>query len=148
LTFDWGVVGAVVGGIVVAAIVAWLVLIVVLYRLSRGTVGIKDLITLLPAAIGMLRRLLTDKSAPFAVKAMLVGVLVYLASPVDLVPDVLPVIGYADDALLVVAVLRSAVRRAGLDLVTRHWRGSAAGLQTVLQFAGAVTKGRTVESSR
>jgi uncharacterized membrane protein YkvA (DUF1232 family) len=35
--------------------------------------------------------------------------------PIDLIPDFIPVLGYADDAIIVVAVLRSVVRRVGLD---------------------------------
>lgn len=45
---------------------------------------------------------------------------IYLASPIDLVPDFLPVIGYADDAVVVALVLRSVVRRAGREALARH----------------------------
>ena len=46
----------------------------------------------------------------------------YLAMPIDLVPDVIPVLGYADDAIIVAIALRSVVRRAGIDAVRGHWR--------------------------
>jgi uncharacterized membrane protein YkvA (DUF1232 family) len=55
----------------------------------------------------------------------------YLAIPVDLVPDFVPVLGYADDAIIVTWVLRSVVRRAGPDAVRRHWPGSQDGLGAV-----------------
>ena len=45
--------------------------------------------------------------------------MVYLAVPIDLIPDFIPVLGYADDAIVVILVLRSVVRRAGLDAVRR-----------------------------
>lgn len=46
--------------------------------------------------------------------------MVYLAIPIDLVPDFVPVLGYADDAIIVTLVLRSVVRRAGLGAVRHH----------------------------
>jgi uncharacterized membrane protein YkvA (DUF1232 family) len=66
----------------------------------------------------------------------LVLLLVYLASPIDLVPDVVPVIGYADDVLVVALVLRSVVRRAGREALVRHWAGTAEGLAAVERLAG------------
>jgi uncharacterized membrane protein YkvA (DUF1232 family) len=63
-------------------------------------------------------------------------VLGYLAIPVDLVPDFVPVLGYADDAIIVTAVLRSVVRRAGLEPIRGHWPGTEDGLAAVLRLCG------------
>ena len=52
----------------------------------------------------------------------------YLAIPIDLVPDVIPVIGYADDAIVIGVVLRSVIRRAGPDIIREYWPGSDDGL--------------------
>jgi uncharacterized membrane protein YkvA (DUF1232 family) len=60
----------------------------------------------------------------------------YLASPVDLVPDFLPIIGYADDVVIVAATLRSVVRRAGSDAIRRHWPGTPEGLAALWRLAG------------
>lgn len=60
----------------------------------------------------------------------------YLISPIDLIPDFIPVLGYADDALVVVIALRFATRRAGSEAITRHWPGTLAGLAAVLCLAG------------
>ena len=62
--------------------------------------------------------------------------LAYLAVPVDLVPDFIPVIGYADDAVLVVWTLRSVARLAGAEAIEKHWPGTSEGLQTVVRLAG------------
>ena len=62
--------------------------------------------------------------------------LAYLAVPFDLVPDVIPVLGYADDAVLVAWVLRSAVRSAGLDAVQAHWPGTGDGFAALTRLVG------------
>jgi uncharacterized membrane protein YkvA (DUF1232 family) len=60
----------------------------------------------------------------------------YLAIPVDLIPDFVPVLGYADDAIIVVAVLRSVVRRVGIDQVRAHWTGTNDGFNALCKAAG------------
>jgi uncharacterized membrane protein YkvA (DUF1232 family) len=65
--------------------------------------------------------------------------LIYLAIPIDLVPDFIPVIGYADDAAIVVLVLRSVTRASGPKALNRHWPGEAAGLRALTQLAGLPT---------
>ena len=62
----------------------------------------------------LLPRLAADRSLPRGVRVRLALLLAYLASPIDLVPDFIPVIGYADDAIIVAAVLRSVARQAGV----------------------------------
>jgi uncharacterized membrane protein YkvA (DUF1232 family) len=61
--------------------------------------------------------------------------LAYLLSPIDLIPDFVPVLGYADDIIIVAIALRSVTRRAGQDAVERHWPGTPQGLQVIRQFA-------------
>jgi uncharacterized membrane protein YkvA (DUF1232 family) len=64
--------------------------------------------------------------------------LAYLLMPVDLVPDFLPVIGYADDVVIVALVLRSIIRSAGNGPLVRHWPGSPAGLAMIQRLAGGI----------
>lgn len=56
--------------------------------------------------------------------------------PFDLIPDFVPVLGYADDAIIVIAVLRSTVRRAGLDAVRQHWPGTDDGFAALSRLTG------------
>lgn len=60
----------------------------------------------------------------------------YLASPIDLIPDFIPVLGFADDAITVTAVLRGVVRRAGLDTVRSHWPGTDDGFAALTRLTG------------
>jgi uncharacterized membrane protein YkvA (DUF1232 family) len=61
----------------------------------------------------------------------------YLASPIDLIPDFIPVLGHLDDAALVAAALAYVVRRSGREVVEELWPGSAAGLRAILRLAAA-----------
>ena len=61
---------------------------------------------------------------------------VYLALPIDLIPDFIPVVGYADDAIIVTLVLRSVVRQAGLSAVRAHWPGTDDGFDALTRLTG------------
>jgi uncharacterized membrane protein YkvA (DUF1232 family) len=65
--------------------------------------------------------------------ALLAG---YLLLPIDLVPDFIPIVGYADDALIVMWALRSITKTAGADALDRHWPGSREGLRSLKVIAG------------
>jgi uncharacterized membrane protein YkvA (DUF1232 family) len=129
-------------GIVAGVLLVYLVLLALLWSYARGhpdTVSMRDALRLLPDLLRLIRRLAGDTTVPTRVRIQLVLLLIYLASPIDLVPDFLPVIGYADDAVIVAIVLRSVIRRAGPDALDRHWPGNPAGLATLRRLAGLPT---------
>lgn len=105
-------------------------------RAHPDTVTARDALRLLPDLVRLIRRLAADAAVPRTVRVRLVLLLAYLASPIDLVPDFIPILGYADDAVIVALVLRSVVHRAGPDALTRHWPGTPAGLALIRQLAG------------
>ncbi|WP_433618307.1 YkvA family protein [Dactylosporangium sp. CA-139114] len=123
-------------GLAIALAVAWLALVVVLLVAKPDKVRLREALRLLPDLLRLLRRLAADPGLPRGVRVRLGLLLVYLAVPVDLIPDFIPVLGYADDAIIVVAVLRSTVRRAGLDAVRAHWSGTDDGFAAVCRLAG------------
>jgi uncharacterized membrane protein YkvA (DUF1232 family) len=75
------------------------------------------------------------RSLPRGLRVRLWLLFAYLAFPIDLVPDFIPVIGYVDDAVIVAAVLRSVVRRAGREAIARHWPGTEDGLAALWRVA-------------
>jgi uncharacterized membrane protein YkvA (DUF1232 family) len=86
-----------------------------------------------PDCLVLFKRLLGDPRVPRARKLLLAATLVYLAVPIDLVPDFIPVAGQLDDALLVGLALRSVLRAAGDGPVREHWPGPEAGLRLILR---------------
>jgi uncharacterized membrane protein YkvA (DUF1232 family) len=77
-----------------------------------------------------------DARVPRQDKWILAGVALYLLSPVDVVPDAIPVLGQLDDLGLVIWALRRLLQAAGPDVVRDLWRGDDEGLALVLSAAG------------
>lgn len=132
-----------IAGIGAGILLAYAVLLLLLWLYARRhpeTVTMKDALRLLPDLLRLIRRLAADHSVAVGIRVRLVLLLAYLLSPIDLVPDFIPVVGYADDAVIVALVLRSVIKRAGEDAVRRHWPGTPAGLDIILQAARPVRR--------
>lgn len=126
-------------GVIAGFVVVWVALIAVLWWQQRRTgtaVDWRVVLRLAPDVARLLKRLVSDPAVPRATRWWLAGLLVYLLSPIDLVPDFLPVIGYADDAIVVAIALRFAIRHAGMPAIERHWPGTPEGLRSVLTLVG------------
>lgn len=123
-------------GVVGALALAWLALVVYLVVRTPEEGAAREAVRVLPDTVRLLRRIAGDRALPQGVRIRLWLLLGYLAFPLDLVPDFLPVIGYADDVVIVAAALRSVVRRAGRDAVRLHWPGSEEGLAVLWRVAG------------
>jgi uncharacterized membrane protein YkvA (DUF1232 family) len=120
-------------GVVGGLLLAWLVLVAALFAVRpRGGGGaVREAVRLLPDLLRLTGRLAADPSLPAGVRVRLALLGAYLAMPFDLVPDFVPVLGYADDAIVVAWTLRSVSRRAGLDAVRQHWPGTDDGFAAV-----------------
>jgi uncharacterized membrane protein YkvA (DUF1232 family) len=110
------------------------------HRLHPAAVSMHDTLRLLPDLVRLLRRLAADPNLPRGVRIRLILLLAYLVSPIDLVPDFIPVLGYADDVIIAAIALRSVTRRAGPDAVERYWPGTAQGLQVIRPACSCVTR--------
>ena len=122
-----------------ALLLCWWALVVALYlggRKESDSSNIGDALRLLPDVVRLIRRLAGDPKLPRGIRIRLFLLVGYLILPVDLIPDFIPIVGYADDAIIVVWALRSVVRAAGPEALDRHWPGSPEGLQAVRRLAG------------
>jgi uncharacterized membrane protein YkvA (DUF1232 family) len=131
-------------GVACALLVAWIVLISVL-AVARPTGGLlREALRVLPDVLRLIRRLAADETLPRGIRVRLALLLAYLAIPIDLVPDFIPVLGYADDVIIVTLVMRSVVRRAGLDAVRTHWPGTDDGFIALARLTGLEQAGALV----
>lgn len=121
--WGWTLVGLL-GGV----LLCWVVLMAVLWATRPDELRLRDLLRLLPDVVRLVHRLAGDGTLPRGVRVRLWFLLGYLAMPLDLVPDFVPVLGHADDAIVVALVLRSVARRAGPAAIDRHWPGTPDGL--------------------
>ena len=123
-------------GAAAALLGLWLVLVVLLIIARPSSAALGEALRLLPDTVRLLRRLAADRSLPKAVRARLWFLLAYLAMPIDLIPDFIPIIGHADDVIIAILVLRSVARSAGTEVLRRHWPGTEAGLAALYRLVG------------
>ena len=116
------------------AVLAYLGLALALVVVGRRT-DARAVAGFVPACVVLCRRLLADSRVPRRHKALLAGLLGYLASPLDLVPDFIPVIGQLDDLLIAAVVLRTVRRGVKRSIVRRHWPGPPQSLRVVERIA-------------
>ena len=104
---------------VIVVAVSWVVMIVLAKRLPPGLA--KDLATVLPACVTTARRLRKDPRVPRRVKVVVSFAGLWVLSPIDLIPEFLPVIGPLDDVVVVALALRYAARRIPPEALVEAW---------------------------
>ena len=106
--------------IAVAFVVAsWTLLVVLARRLPPGT--IKDLASFLPACVTLARRLRRDPRVPRRARVAVGFAALWVLSPIDLIPEFLPVIGPLDDVVVIALALRYAARQIPRAVLYEAW---------------------------
>jgi len=123
-------------GVAVGLAVTWIALVIALAVARPKDISVSDALRLLPDTVVLMRRLAADPELPRGIRVRLLLLLVYLILPFDLIPDFIPFLGYADDAIVVAVALRSVARLAGPEALIEHWPGTPEGLQSVRRLAG------------
>ena len=117
-----------------ALLLCWLALVITLaIRRPKGGL-LRESLRLLPDLLRLLRRLTSNRDLPTGVRVRVGLLLGYLAFPIDLVPDFIPILGYADDAILVVLVLRSVCRRVSTEELRNAWPGTDDGFAALVRL--------------
>ena len=123
-------------GAALTALIVWTAFIATLVVFRPRGMSVSDSRRFVPDLVHLLRALAADNELSRGLRWRLWALLAYLASPIDIVPDFIPVIGYADDVIIVAIVLRAITRRAGAEAVERHWSGTPQGLALVRRLSG------------
>ena len=114
------------------AIAIWAVAVIVLIALGRRSQA-RELATVIPNLLTLFRGLLRDPRVPRGAKLWLGFAVVWIASPIDLVPEFIPIAGPLDDAIVAALVLRHLLRRTDRSVLFEHWRGEQATLEAIVR---------------
>ena len=118
------------------AVAIWIAAVIVLLLFGRVRAA-RELVGLVPNLLLLFKDLVRDERVPRSAKLWLGLAALWLASPIDLIPEFIPILGPLDDAVVAAAVLRHLVRKAGSQVVYEHWRGEPATISRVLRLFGA-----------
>jgi len=121
--------GWLIGILVVVGV--WVIAIAALAIAGRSSAA-RELATLLPNLVVLFRGLLRDPRVSRGSKALVWFAIVWVVSPIDLIPEFIPIAGPLDDAIVAALVLRHVLRRSGAEVVAEHWRGDPATLNLIL----------------
>jgi uncharacterized membrane protein YkvA (DUF1232 family) len=123
--------------IVVAVVAVWALLLVLFWALRPKGVPVREVLRLIPDVLRLLRSVIADRSAPLDVRIVLVGLLAWIVSPIDLIPEFIPVLGPLDDVVVAVVAMRYVRRRVGVDDLRRRWTGTDDGFALLLRIIGS-----------
>jgi uncharacterized membrane protein YkvA (DUF1232 family) len=124
-------------GIGVGILLVWAALMALLWIFRPRDTNLGELIRLVPDLLRLVRSLIGDRSVPLGARVALVGLLAWLISPIDLIPEFIPVLGPIDDVVVAVLVLRYVRRKVGLEGLRQRWPGTADGFALLSRIVGS-----------
>ena len=126
--------------IVLSLLALWALLIVILWLLRPKDVPVREIMQVIPDVLRLLRSIIGDKNAPKDVRLVIGLLFVWIISPIDLIPEFIPVLGPLDDVIVAVVALRYVRRRLGMDDLKRRWVGSVDGFSLLERLVGSAEK--------
>ena len=123
-------------GMVGGLIALWALIIALLWLFRPRGVGLREALAIVPDLLRLIRSLIADGTTPLDVRAVLVAMLIWIVSPIDLIPEFIPVIGPLDDVAVAVLALRYTRRRLGIERLRSRWTGSSAGFELLVRAIG------------
>ena len=128
---------AILVGVLSGLALAWVLLVLLLWVLRPRDARLRDLVRIVPDVLRLVRHLLADRAVPGRVRVALAVLLVWLVSPIDLIPEFIPVLGPLDDVVVSVLVLRYVRRQLGEPELRRRWSGTPEGFRLLTAVLGA-----------
>ena len=107
------------------------------YVLRPKDVPARELLRLIPDLLRLLRSVISDQSAPLDVRLVLIGLVAWIVSPIDLIPEFIPLLGPLDDVVISVVAMRCVRRRVGVDDLRTRWAGTDDGFALLLRAIGS-----------
>jgi uncharacterized membrane protein YkvA (DUF1232 family) len=124
-------------GFLAALVVLWAIALVVFWVLRPKGVSAWEILGLIPDVLRLLRSIIVDRSAPPDVRLILVGLVAWIVSPIDLIPEFIPVLGPLDDVVVAIVAMRYVRRRVGVESLRDRWSGTDDGFSLLLRVLGS-----------
>ena len=124
-------------GLLAGLAVLWVALLVVFWFLRPRGVPAREIVKVVPDLLRLLRTLLVDRAVPLDVRLVLVGLLAWILSPIDLIPEFIPALGPLDDVVVAIVAMRYVRRRLGVDELLARWAGTPEGFALLLRVIGS-----------
>jgi uncharacterized membrane protein YkvA (DUF1232 family) len=132
-SMDIGIIAA----LVIALVASWIVLLALFWALRPRGMPVGQIVGVIPDVLRLIRSIVADRTVPLDVRLVLVGLMAWILSPIDLIPEFIPILGPLDDVVVAVVAMRYVRRRLGVDDLRRRWSGSAEGFTLVLRIIGS-----------
>lgn len=127
----------VVTAVIASVLLLWGALLVVFWVFRPRGVSVREVIGVVPDILRLLRDLIRGHDVPWDVRLVCGGLVLWIISPIDLVPEFIPVLGPLDDVLVAIVAMRFARRRLGSQELRRRWVGSEDGFLLLTRIIGA-----------
>jgi uncharacterized membrane protein YkvA (DUF1232 family) len=130
----------------VAVIATCYALLVAALYLGGRRMAAREIATLIPNLLRLFKALVQDPRVPRRSKTLLLFGAAWIASPIDLIPEFIPLLGPLDDAVVAALILRHLLRTAGPDVIAEHWRGEHSTLDRLLRVAGTKAESQDADA--
>ena len=125
-------------GIALSLVALWVLVLVLFWLLRPRDVPVREVLRIVPDVVRLIRRVIVDTEAPLDVRLVLVGLLLWIISPIDLIPEFIPGLGPLDDVIVAVVAMRYVRRRVGLGDLQRRWPGTDDGFLLLTRVIGGI----------
>lgn len=123
-------------GVLVSLVALWVACLVVFWLFRPKGVPVREIVAVTPDVLRLLRALITDRTVPWDVRIVLIGLVAWILSPIDLIPEFIPVLGPLDDVVVAIVAFRYVRRRVGIGALERRWPGTPDGFALLRRIIG------------